>query len=279
MRTEPRPERRLERHRDDASLGRRALWVLAVIAVVIGGWYAYRQVTVEPAPPPEVVQEPVREVAEVPAIEHPVEPVPEAEPLPPLDGSDTFATAQLAALLGAETVASLFLTDDLVRRITVTVDNLPREKVALRQRPLKPMDSPFVASGAEGEWFLGPDNYARYAPWVRIVEGLDPDAVAALYTRLYPLFQQAYVELGHLDGYFNDRVVEVIDHLLAAPLPDGPVALVRPNVMYQFADPALESRSAGQKFLVRMGPDNAARVKAQLRALRERLASSPPPAG
>jgi hypothetical protein len=279
MRTEPRPDRRLEHHRDDASLGRRALWVLAVIAVVIGGWYAYRQVAVEPAPPPEVVQEPVREVVEAPAIEHPVEPVPEAEPLPPLDGSDTFATEQMAALLGADTVASLFLTDDLVRRITVTVDNLPREKVALRQRPLKTMDSAFVASGAEGEWLLGPDNYARYAPWVRIVEGLDPDAVAAFYTRLYPLFKQAYVELGHLDGYFNDRVVEVIDHLLAAPTPDGPVALVRPNVMYQFADPALESRSAGQKFLVRMGPDNAARVKAQLRALRERLASRPPPAG
>ncbi len=96
--------------------------------------------------------------------------------------------------------------------------------------------------------------------------------------RLYPLFQQAYVELGHLDGYFNDRVIEVIDHLLAAPSPDGPIPLVRPNVMYQFADPALESRSAGQKFLIRIGPDNAARVKTQLRALRERLASQPPPA-
>jgi hypothetical protein len=279
MRAEPRTGRRPERDRDDAAMGRRALWVLAVIAIVIGGWYAWRQVAVEPAPPPEVVQEPVKDVAATPVIEHPVEPAPQAEPLPPLDDSDSFATEQLAGLLGADAVASLFLTDDLVRRITVTVDNLPREKAALRQRPLKPMDSAFIASGEEGAWFLGPDNYARYVPFVRIVEGLDPDTVAAFYTRLYPLFQQAYAELGHLDGDFNDRVVEVIDHLLAAQAPDGPVALVRPNVMYQFADPGLESRSAGQKFLVRLGPDNAARVKAQLQALRERLASRPPPAG
>jgi hypothetical protein len=48
--------------------------------------------------------------------------------------------------------------------------------------------------------------------------------------------------------------------------------------MYQFADPALESRSAGQKFMIRIGPDNAASIKAKLRALRERIASQPPPA-
>jgi len=263
MRAERRPGHAPERGRDDAALGRRALWVVVVIAAVIGGWYAWREVAVEPAPPPEVVQEPVKEVAEAPLVEHPVEPAPEAPPLPALGESDAFATEQLAGLLGADTVASWFLTDDLVRRITVTLDNLPREKVALRQRPLKQMDSAFVASGEEGAWTLGPDNYARYAPWVRVVDGLDPDAVAAFYVRLYPLFQQAYVELGHLDG----------------PAPDGPVPLVRPTVMYQFADPELESLSAGQKFLVRMGPENSARVKAQLRALRERIASASPPGG
>ncbi len=108
MRTEPRPDRRVERHRDDASLGRRALWVLAVIALVIGGWYAYRQVAVEPAPPPEVVQEPVKEVAEAPLIEHPVEPVPQEQPLPPLNESDGLASEELGLLFGQDTLASLF---------------------------------------------------------------------------------------------------------------------------------------------------------------------------
>jgi len=44
--------------------------------------------------------------------------------------------------------------------------------------------------------------------------------------------------------------------------------------MYEYADPALESRSAGQKILIRMGPENAARLKAKLREIRGQLTSA-----
>jgi len=263
---------------DDAALGRQVVRILAVVAIVVGGYYAYRQLLVKPAPPPEVVEEPVA-TAPVAAIVNPVTPPADAPVLPVLGESDGTIVEELAALLGQERFDSLFFTDDLVRRITVTIDNLPRDKLAMRLRPLKPMGSTFLAGGEEGAYTLGPDNYARYAPFVTLVEELDVDDVAALYLRLYPLFQEAYVELGNLDGYFNDRVVEVIDHLLEAPEIHGPVPLVRPAVMFQFEDPALEARSAGQKFLLRMGPDNASRIKQQLRALRGRIASQPPPAG
>ena len=74
--------------------------------------------------------------------------------------------------------------------------------------------------------------------------------------------------MGYPNGYFNDRLVEVIDNLLATPDPKGPIALVRPNVMYTYADPGLEGRSAGQKLLIRMGPENAKAVKAKLTELR-----------
>jgi hypothetical protein len=70
--------------------------------------------------------------------------------------------------------------------------------------------------------------------------------------------------------------VQVIDSLSNAPEPVGPIALVRPNVMYTFADPALESRPAGQKLLIRMGPDNAAAVKAKLAELRAAITAAPP---
>jgi len=263
---------------DDSAAGRKALWVLAVIGVVAGGYYAWRQLAVEPTPPPEVIAPPPVAAAG-PAIAHPVTPPTDAATLPGLDASDAAVADELAGLLGRERYESLVLGDDLVRRLTATIDNLPREKVATRLRPLKPIDSPFVASGEEGAYTLGPDNYVRYEPYVALVEALDSGDVAALYTRLYPLFQQAYAELGNLDGYFNDRVVEVIDHLLATPEIQGPIPLSRPGVMFQFADPALESRSAGQKFLLRMGPDNAARIKDKLRGLRARIASQPPPAG
>ena len=94
--------------------------------------------------------------------------------------------------------------------------------------------------------------------------------------RLYPLFQQAYVELGYPNGYFNDRLVGVIDHLLAAPEPKAPIALTQPKVMYEFADPALADLSAGQKIMVRVGLDNEPRLKAKLREIRKALVADPP---
>jgi hypothetical protein len=78
-------------------------------------------------------------------------------------------------------------------------------------------------------------------------------------------------------------VVTVIDHLLATPDLNGPIKVKlvdtkaspgaqRTNRLFQFEDPKLESRSAGQKILMRMGRDNAAKLKAKLREARALLA-------
>jgi hypothetical protein len=42
-------------------------------------------------------------------------------------------------------------------------------------------------------------------------------------------------------------------------------------VFYEFADPKLESRSEGQKLLIRMGPQNAAALKKKLRDIRAQI--------
>jgi hypothetical protein len=141
--------------------------------------------------------------------------------------------------------------------------------------PAKPLAGAFATAGEGDSLVLGAANFARYATWVELVDSLDADATAALYKRLYPQFQAAYENLGNPDSYFNDRVVEVIDHLLSAPEAPATITLVRPNVLYEFADPALEAESAGRKLLLRMGPGNAARVKAKLREIRDRIAAKP----
>ena len=74
--------------------------------------------------------------------------------------------------------------------------------------------------------------------------------------------------------------MEVIDHLLKTPTLRGPVPLKQGRVFYEFADPELESRSAGQKLLLRMGSDNAEVIKKKLRELRTVVTTSQdPPAG
>ena len=103
-----------------------------------------------------------------------------------------------------------------------------------------------------------------------VISKLDAQQLGALYIHYYPLFQQSYQNLGYPNGYFNDRLVEVIDVMLATPEPKGPIPVGTPiNVIYAFAwILAPEARPAGQKLLIRMGPENAQAVKAKAKELR-----------
>ena len=157
----------------------------------------------------------------------------------------------------------------------MTVDNLPRHRLASRLRPLKPApDAPRINTSG-GTMIWSSENYARYAPFISLVKSTDVGTLTGVYRHFYPLFQGAYEQLGYPSAYFNDRLVETIDDLLAAPDLSGPILLTRPSVLYQFADPALEGRSAGQKLLIRMGPENAGIVKTKLRELRAAVAQKP----
>ena len=155
----------------------------------------------------------------------------------------------------------------------MTVDNLPRKKAPQRMWPVKQTPGAFATTGGDTA-YLAQENARRYEPFLKVMESVDTGKLVALYVRFYPLFQQAYRELGYPKGYFNDRLVEVIDHLLVTPEVAGPIKLAKPWIMYEFADPALEARSAGQKTLIRMGPANAQRVKAKLREFRRQIAGT-----
>jgi hypothetical protein len=191
-----------------------------------------------------------------------------AGPLPELADSDAPLRDALAQIGSEDAVKDFLVPQDLIRKIVVTIDNLPRQKVAVQKRPANPAAGSFVANGDELHATLDQRNFERYKPMVAVVNQLDAKQLGALYIHYYPLFQQSYQNLGYPNGYFNDRLVEVIDNLLATPNPAGPIELVRPNVMYTYADPALEARPAGQKLLIRMGPENAKAIKAKLTELR-----------
>ena len=194
-----------------------------------------------------------------------------APPLPTLDHSDADMRETLSRLIGQPALDALFNTKSFVRRVVVIVDNLPWAKLPQRDMPTRPVSGRFLVTGPEDQPRISADNYTRYTPYVQLLETIDLGDLVAAYVRYYPLFQQAYVELGYPKRYFNDRLIDAIDNLLATPEVQGPVALVRPGVMYKFADPELERLSAGQKILIRMGGDNAERVKVRLRALRKIL--------
>jgi len=196
--------------------------------------------------------------------------------LPALDESDRTLKQALDSLWSETSTAGFFNIKDLIRRIVVTVDNLPRRKVALRLMPVKQAAGKFETTGGDQDFAIAPDNATRYAAYARFAGAIDAGKLVALYAHFYPLFQQAYQDLGYPNGYFNDRLIETIDDLLAAPEVKTPVRLARPKVFYEFADPELEARSAGQKILMRIGNDNAARIKTKLREIRSELIRNAP---
>jgi hypothetical protein len=218
-------------------------------------------------------------VPPVSTIEHPIEAVEVANgdgaPLPALDASDAAVLAALGALAG-DGLAALLNPEHVIQRIVATIDSLPRQKIAPDALPVRGASGTFAASGNA----IDTKNYARYAAYGAIAKTMDAGKVVAWYVHYYPLFQEAYRELGHPDGYFNDRLVVVIDHLLQTPdLPRPPALTESRKAIYEYADPALESRSAGQKLLLRSGPENEAAIKAKLREIRALVTAEklPPP--
>lgn len=261
-------------------MNRMLWWAAPALALVVigagGGYYCWtRSRSSAPVPASSTVAAAPAAGAE-PRIRHPIEmfPVPVDErtkSLPPLGVSDTAMRDALAGLVGDQPFAAVFHADRIIPRIVATIDNLPRAAASMRVMPVRPVPGMFATVGAGDDVVIGQDNPARYAAYVKIAEAIDVRRAVDLYARFYPLFQQAYVELGYPQGYFNDRLIEAIDDLLAAPELRGPIRLAQPKVLYAYADPGLEARSAGQKIMVRMGADNAAKLKARLREIRQEV--------
>lgn len=231
----------------------------------------------KPKEPTSVITEPQPAPAPDVAPQYPVPKTSsDAPPLPELEASDSFLVDLVSQLFGADAVQNFLVTTDIVRHVVVTIDNLPRKKVAERLKPIKPIPGKFQVTGPEGGQSIAKENAARYTTLVQLFEAVDTQTLATAYFRVYPLLQQAYIDLGYPDAYFNNRLVEVIDHLLATPTVQPPIRVVQPNVLYEYADPQLEALSAGQKILIRIGPEHAARVKRKLRELRAAITAKGP---
>jgi len=265
----------------DESFRKKVIWGSAAIVVIglVGAVYYYKYqhgvpetpvVKEAPKPPVEAPQ-----AATEPAVRNPVPESTDTRPLPPLKESDPDVRQALINVFGAKAVTQFLVPENVVRHIVATVDNLPRKKVAIELRPIKPTPGATATSAQGDVTTLSQANFERYAPFIKVVQNTDTPTLAGVYFKLYPLFQQSFEDLGYPGQYFNDRLVEVIDDMLKTPDVQGPIELTQPKVMYEYADPKLEGLSAGQKLLLRMGPANEAAMKSKLREFRKAIVNRP----
>lgn len=260
-------------------------WIVAVVVIIliiIGVWFM-RHDTQPPASQPTSAAT-TAAPSTAPAIQHPIAnaasaPAPASTvPLPTLADSDDSVTTALGRLGGDPSLGKLLANRHVVQRIVATIDALPRSELGNNILPLNPPAGDFATATLNGQLTLAPSDFARYDPYMQWVKHADVSQLVAWYVHAYPLFQQAYRGLGYPHGYFNDRLVAVINHLLKAPEPKGPVALVKTDTGYVFADPSLESLSVGQKMMVRVGPANEKLIKKKLRAIRAAVTGTHGPA-
>jgi len=276
-------------------------WIIGLILLVLAaaGFYFFKYgQPVEPAMPelpssevalqaPEPVPEPTlaAETAVETEPQAATPPVVEEAPLPMLAESDPVAVAAAGQLIGEEAVSEFLASDNLISRLVTTVDALGSQQIPGTLQAVReptgnftaiPLENPEpVIRNEEGDpiaqFTLDPANYERYTPYIEVFEAMDARQLLESYERHYALIQEAYRMQGYPQGEFNERLIAVIDELLATPQVTDPVQLIKPEAYFLFADPELESLTAGQKILVRMGNSNAQRMKTKLMEIREAL--------
>lgn len=257
------------------------LIALAVVGVLILGYLGVTLFSGEE--PAAVVSEPVAvKVPEPPPIPEP-EPEPELEPelapvevappepekpafvLPRLDDSDPLVRDGVVSLTRHEGINRWLGSDELIRKFVVFTDNVAHGGIPRQQVSFLAPQQPFTARQISEEVFeMDESSYQRYNAVTDVFISIDSKRAAEFYELLKPLFQRAYDELGYPEGKFDDVIFQAIGRLLETPVIEEPIPLVRPVVTYMYADPKLESLSASQKQLLRMGPRNTRAVQAKL---------------
>ena len=215
-------------------------------------------------------EEPVVEPELVEPIETEVET--EVVQLPALGSSDLFISERLQQLSNGAALLSYLVDEQMIRRFVVLVDNISRGNLPQTNLPYRDVATDFPVRTIDDNLFeLDESGFRRFDQVVNAVIAVDTEQAMMLYRLASPLFQQAYAELGYGDVSFDDTLRRAIRTVLGTDDIEGPLQLVKPSVMYLYADSEIEGMSDIQKQMIRIGPDNREKVKAKLRQVLQQL--------
>ena len=228
---------------------------------------------VEPTALLPTINEPAPAVVQT-IVEKPVAPavIEEVVELPTLNLSDAFVLTRLGALETGATLLELLTSEELIRRFVVFVENVSQGSLPQLEYPVRRLQQPMAVREVDANLFeMQTVSYQRYTPLIDALTAVDPDQAVAIYRILRPLFQEAFAEIGYANRNFDEVLIRAIDNVVGAQTAEGPFQLVKPKVMYVYADAGIESMTPVEKQLLRMGPQNAEKLKSALAQYRERL--------
>jgi hypothetical protein len=231
--------------------------------------------TVAPTSQESPTQIDVTQVAP-PVIEREAPELDPVDPLPPLNNSDSFVISRLASMELGASLLRMLAPDDLVRKFVVFTHNVAQGDLPQLEYPVRRIESEFVVREIDNNLYeMDPATYRRFDALIATLITLDPEQGMGVYRGLRPLFQEAYAEIGYQDESFDETVLRAIDQVMNARIETGPFQLIKPSVMYLYAESRIEEMTPVEKQLLRLGPENTARLRERLPAYRERLQAGP----
>ena len=160
---------------------------------------------------------------------------------------------------------------ELLRSLVAAVDNVAQGQSPSAQLAFLAPEQKFAVREINGSLSLDPRSYRRYDGLVNVFMSIPDETLIFWYKKLLPTLEIAYKELGYPEISFSQRLRQAIEQLGQVPLIYGDVLLERKILCYAFADVNLEDLSQAQKHMLRLGPQNVARIQKKLRALAARL--------
>lgn len=190
--------------------------------------------------------------------------------LPDLDNSDGLLREEMTGI--SPMFADWLNTDQLIRKYVVIVNDFSQGlRLEKHLRFLEP-DQPFAVEQQNGSLVIAAKSYRRYDRLAAAVNALDVQATLAVYKKFRPLLMQVFREFSYPGEYrLEDIFIKAAAVILAAPVIDGQIELLRQSINYKFADQQLEALNPIHKQMLRMGPENTRIIQHKLRLLVEGL--------
>jgi hypothetical protein len=197
-------------------------------------------------------------------------------PLPPLGQMDIFLRALLGTLSASPEWTRWLATDDLIRQMAHAIDVVARGRSPARELTVLRPDGAFRTTGSPRQLTLDPASYRRFDGLATAVASLDARAVAEVYRTIQPRLEEAYRALGRSESSVDQAVRAALQVLIDTPAVEDPIRLVPgAGATFAYADPRLQTLAPAQKQLIRMGPQNLARVTARLREIKTAIETPP----
>lgn len=216
-------------------------------------------------------EEVLSDQADAESIEENEQALPEqAAVLPELSSSDQAFSKAVVAV--SPQLSPWFKSNQLIRKYTVIVNDFSQGILLEKHMRFLKQSQPFSVDKIDDGLVMAEDSYRRYDKLAAAIDAIDAKEAMSAYRKFKPLLLEVFDEFGYPpERPLEDIFLKASSQILAAPILEQPVALVRPSVVYKYADEKLEQLSPVSKQMLRMGPKNTRIIQNKVRQLVQEL--------